>query len=294
MQPLPYDAEIRDGIVYDPAGNKLGAVTDFDITTIAGPATSRMTPGDIKRQNEANAKELGTQAVIGGLADLAQWGLGAIETDTDKRNKAEIQRLEKEPGLSADEAAYLDATMLDPARALARESRERAEQRLSRMDNTSLAAQKAVQAAADENAREAALAAGREKARADIEARAANRRELEQRYQYEANKEKANIDRASQMLGSLAQMGGRIAAAQVGKREPKDADLLAMSKETKADGAPAYPDLWGKGPDEIRAKIDAQEKERKAAKRKRSPLDPLTGAGDQFDATDPTLAGAGV
>ena len=264
----------NSGIVYDARSNPprvIGRREDYaiDMASVGSMAQSGpLTPGDRKRATEANVRELGVNAGIGGIAQLAQMGLGAIPTATDTRNKEKLDQLNEmertgRMGLSADERALAESTMMNPVRTLATESRQRGEGQLAAMGNTSLAAQNAVRLANDQAVTNAAVRAGQEITRANIEAKRLQERELEQRTKDEAEKQAATLDRMSQTIGGLAKIGGRIAAAQVAKREPTDNELLTMARATGGDNKPLNPEYAGKSADEIR---QMQKDEEKAAR----------------------------
>lgn len=264
---------VRNGVTTD-----IGPKEDFalDYGVAGSAAAGPLTPGDRRRISAANMRELGAVGGAGALAELAQVGLSAIPTATDTRNAeklAELQAREKSGtlGLTAEEAAQAQSTLVNPARALAAESRERANAQLASMGNTSLAAQSAVRAAAEKTAQDAALRAGQAITQANIEARVRNTRELEQRTQTEADKQAATVNRIGATIGQLATMGGKIAAAQVGKRDMTEAELKTLATATDKDGTLVNPDLAAAKTDaERRGILETQDQaEREAEKEQR-------------------------
>lgn len=256
---IPAGATIQNGRVVGSNGADLGDVSAFatDVSLLATPTQPR-TWGDIQRQNAANARELGANAAVGGAGALAQLALSQIPTATDTRNAERLASLEAAEkagnlGLTGDERAQVEADVLNPARAEAAQRQAQTGQRLASAGGASLATQQAMEAADAKAAQAGLIQAGAEMSRENLAKTAANEKELEERTQYQANKQSALYDQISQAVGDLAKMGGRVAAAQVSRTEPSDADLVAMSKQTKADGTAMYPAFVNKSPDEIRA-----------------------------------------
>lgn len=247
-------------------GRDIGDLSEFDSGDYLDAATygsNWTSAGDIRRQNAANAREVGVQAGIGALGTAAQLGIGAIPTATDARNAARIAALTDAEskgrlGLSADERQQAEATILNPARALARESEARTSQRLAGMGGASLASQVGMQAANAKAQQDAAVRAGIAINQANIDAKRQQTAELESRLKDKAEREGQNLDRLEGGLVDLARMGGKIAAAQVATRGPSDRDLLGMQSEKLADGSAAFPALQGKSVPEMREAQDAE------------------------------------
>lgn len=271
--------------LYDRNGNRLGLLSEFeaDYTQVGSPSND-WTYGDVKAQNARNAKELGFQAGAGALASLAQIGIGAIPTATSTRNEERLTELQQAEaagrlGLSADERAQLEATLLTPARQMARQAEEETGKRLAAMPTASLATQQALQQANQKAAQQAAVQAGIEMGRANIEAKREQTAELESRLKDKAKQEARNIDTAIGAIGDIAKMGGRLAAAQTQVRDLSDKDIGYLTTAKTAEGKPLYEWAYGKDAATVRdaanrqkafdvmsAQKSAREMERKAKK----------------------------
>jgi len=257
LLPFPRGATVRGDRVYL-YGVDIGAMGDFDLTDAASQGDGYRTWGDVQRQRAANAREVGWNAGIGAAGSLTQLALGAIPTATDARNADRLAALtaaEKAGrlGLSADERALAEATILNPVRTIATQANEATAMQMAAAPTASLASQAAARQANQRAAQDAAVKAGIAINAAEIQARKDQVQELEERTKDKAEQQAALISRGANIVGDLAKMGGKIAAAQAAKVEPSDAELLTMSKATTADGkTPAYPSYYNKAPDEIR------------------------------------------
>lgn len=263
-----------DDYVVDDQGRARGAPNAFKVdASTLGTATER-SYADIADQNKRNAKELGVQAGIEAAGALANLALTAAPTSADTRNSqklAELTAAEKAGrlGLDAAERQDFENTMLNPARAQAEEARVRLGQRLAGAGGTSLATQVALQQANESAIQKTFAAAGAEENRANIAKRAQQERELEQRTQYEANRQSQNLENIGATLGELGKMGGRIAAAQVQKRGLKDDELVAKASEIDANGQPKNPGLYKyRGDPAALRRLDEEQKRLERARAK--------------------------
>lgn len=249
-----------DGQFVDEDGNALDNEAVLDL---ASTPTNEWTWGDVRRQNERNAKEMGWQAGAGGLSSLAQVALGAIPTSTDTRNAERLAVLQEAEsagrlGLTADERSQLESQVLTPARQIARQAEEDTGRRLAAMPTASLATQQALQQANAKAAQDAAVKAGIAMGQANLDAKRQQQAELESRLKDKAEKEAATIDTISQSIGSLAALGGKIAAGQTQKRGLSDADLTYFATAKTDEGKPMYEGAYGKDPETIRKWADRQ------------------------------------
>lgn len=231
-----------------------GAVEGYTIDPVTGrrvpsstlTAMSPMSTADMKLANKALGKELAVNAGIAGIGQLAQLGASFIPTAQDARNKeklAELQQLEEtgQLGLSASERQQLEAETMNPVKALARESRLRSEAAQASMGEGTSAAD--VTRAAREERRDvqaAAQNAGIAIGRANLEKAAEQVSELESRIAYKSNRAADRIKQGEAIVGGMAPLVGRAAAAQASVREPSVAELKK-----------AYPELAGLEDDAI-------------------------------------------
>lgn len=264
LKDLPLGARIDGQFVYGANNEILGRVSEYDTSPLlAGSPTNDWTWGDIKRQNARNAKEVGAVGAAGALASLAQIGLNEIPTTTDTRNADRtkvLQGMERTGtmGLTADERAQAEATVLTPARQLAREAQERTAARLASAPTSSLASQAAFAQANEKAAQDAAVKGGIAINQANIEAKARQTAELESRLREKGQQDADRRDQVIGAIGDIAKMGGKLAAAQVQQRGLSDKELAWASTATDEDGKPLYASFYGKAPDQMRAAMDRQ------------------------------------
>lgn len=264
LKDLPLGARIDGQFVYGANDEILGRVSEYDTSPLlAGSPTNDWTWGDIKRQNQRNAKEVGAVGAAGALASLAQIGLNEIPTATDTRNADRtkvLQGMERTGtmGLTADERSQAEATVLTPARQLAREAQERTAARLASAPTSSLATQAAFAQANEKAAQDAAVKGGIAINQANIEAKARQTAELESRLREKGQQDADRRDQVIGAIGDIAKMGGKLAAAQVQQRGLSDKDVSFMSTAKNDDGSPKYPWAVGKSPEEIRRAAERQ------------------------------------
>lgn len=264
LKDLPVGATINGTGVFDADGRYLGTRDEFDVSNILGASpTNDWTWGDVKRQNARNAQEVGAVGAAGALASLAQIGIGAIPTTTDTRNTKRIAELEGAEkagklGLTADERAQAEATVLTPARQLARQAQESTGSRLASAPTTSLASQAAFAQANQKAAQDAAVKGGIAINQANIEAKQRQVAELESRLRDKGEQDAARRDQVIGAIGDIAKMGGKLAAAQVQARGLSDKEIAYATSATGADGKPLYPAVYGMDPGEARGIMDKQ------------------------------------
>lgn len=262
MKPYPDDAYTDpNNNVWSMTGRWYGVASDFE------PPTERpmsglyraMTPGDLRRQQEANARSLGVAAGIGAAGTAAQVGLSLIPTATDVRNDAALADFEAKKqagqlGLSADQRAVLQRALLNPARAALTEARQHTDARLASMGNTSAGAQRAAEAASRDSAIKQETQAGIEITRQDIEERRRQEQENEERIAEKGKREAGRINAIGQAIGQVAEKGGAVLAAQAERREPYDAEIIALQRSGNDL------EIQGKSVGEARAILEARRK----------------------------------
>ena len=214
------------------------------------PGTDAYTPDDIKRQQAQNSKEIGETGLIGALGSAAQAGLSAIPTAAQTRNNEQLANLTAAErsgrlGLSADDRAVLTHSLLDPVRAEATQARVHADNRLASMGNTSAGAQRAVARDAERATQSAEVAAGAQIEQAQIAERNRQRQELEDREVAKDQNQQRTIGAVGSLIGSLANLGGKVLGANATERQPYDAEITKAQGATDASGNPLYPELQG-------------------------------------------------
>lgn len=299
LKALPVGAYFANGKVYDARNMEIGLEGEYDPTlprvsdpmlrAAYDPAYAYTTPGDIRRQQAQNAREFGIASGIGLLGTVAQTALTMAPNEADTENEARLAALKEREasgrmGLDDQERAELDRALLAPARAAVTESRQRGEALASSMGNTDAASQRRVMESATRAGVEAEQRAGVEIARQNAEARARNQQELQERIAEKAKRQVANVEAVGKAIGDVANVGGKVLAAQATKRQMTDAEIQKLIDSGKD------PTVAGMKVDDARKVLDQQQKEREAAERK-----PLLGwlTKPKPDATTPTTTGYG-
>jgi hypothetical protein len=234
------------GYRWDPATRQYVAVGGPSVAAM--PPATPVSSASLEMANAAMAKELAVNAGIAGAMGAAQLGMSFIPTAQDTRNKEELEKLERleaqnKLGLSGAERRQLETELLNPARALARESRLNTEAAQASMGNSQSVAN-VTRAAREErrDVQDAAVKAGAIIGRTNLERADQQLRELEQRTAYQSNRAADRLGMGMRTLSQVAPMVGQAAAAQVQVREPTVEEIVAR-----------YPQLAGMDPEEIKA-----------------------------------------
>lgn len=269
LKALPVGAYFANGKVYDARDMEIGLEGEYDPTlprvsdpmlrAAYDPAYAYTTPGDIHRQQAQNAREFGIASGIGLLGSVSQAALTMAPNEADTENEARLAALKEREasgrmGLDDQERAELDRALLAPARAAVTESRQRGEALASSMGNTDAASQRRVMESATRAGVEAEQRAGIEIARQNAEARARNQQELQERIAEKAKRQVANVEAVGKAIGDVANVGGKVLAAQATKRQMRDAEIQKLIDSGKD------PNIAGMKVDDARKYLDEQER----------------------------------
>jgi hypothetical protein len=207
-------------------------------------------PEDVKRQTGKAVGTLGTQLAIGAVPTAIQLGGVLSETAQDTFNAKELAKLEGlaergRLGLSGGERQHAEATIMNPVRELAQETRQRSEGRLASLGDTgNVAGMQRVARAEQEGVSKAAATAGIEIERAHLQKAAEQRKEMEERIAYKSARQKQPWELLGKALTDLAPALGVTAAGFAEKRKPYDAELLAYARAKGKDGKPLHPGIF--------------------------------------------------
>lgn len=233
------------GNVVDASGRVLGVEAEYDATLPRVPSSmlraagSReapydyVTPEDITRQQQENAKEFGIAGGIGVLGSVVQGALTMAPNAADEENASRLGELETmrstgRMGLSAGDREDLTRTLLAPARATVTESRQRGEAMAASMGNADAASQRRVMDSATRAGIEAEQRASVEIARQNAEERRLHEQELQERIAEKAKRQIANVEAIGSAVQDVAKVGGRVLAAQASERQLSDAELQKL------------------------------------------------------------------
>jgi hypothetical protein len=207
-----------------PVGYRRDPVTG-QLISASSPSVAAMPPdvsgASLQMANQQMAKELTANAGIAAGMQALQLGMSFVPTAQDTRNKeklAELERLEEagKLGLSDAERAQYQRELMNPVRALARESRLATEAATASM-GTGTSVANLTRAAREErrDVQNAAVQAGTIIGRANLEKADAQLRELEERTAYKSNQAADRLGLGMRSLSQVAPMVGQAAAAQV-------------------------------------------------------------------------------
>lgn len=224
------------------------------------------TPGDIARAQKAATIEYGVNAGIGALGSAAQLGTSFIDTAQDTKNKSalsELESLEKRNklGLTGEERSTYERGLLNPVKAAAAEQGRRTEARLAAGGKGSSAADIVrAQRESDRRLDEAGIQAAQKIEGANLQRKADQRAEMEQRRSYESGRETQRLNYVAEAIPGLLSNIGKAAAGIALPAQMTDAQLLQMQNAVDANGQLIYPAYEGKSLAEMRDVIEASAK----------------------------------
>lgn len=197
-------------------------------------------------------EKAGVTAAIGAGGEIAQMALSAIPTAQDRENTKRLAELAAHKGLTQAERAELDASLLNPVRAMSAENQLRDEALVAGMGSGDLGALTRARAAGDARETQASIQAGEVAAKINQQRVEADRLEEQQRIAYKSEAARARLERIGQIIGNLGEQFGKVYAAQADVVRADDADLLAMQAARNPDGSAVYPGLQTMTLDQIR------------------------------------------
>jgi hypothetical protein len=210
-----YQSRGKSQPLYDAAGNPV----DMDALTAA--QNMPLSEGEMLLAKRAHRNEMAANLALGALAGGAQIGMAYVPTAQDRENKAKLGDLERRRaagrlGQNAQEDAFIEASSMNPVRALATQQAQRGESERASVG----ASQSARQALESERigrqqVTEAAGKVGLQKAQRFLERKAGEEQELQQRLAYESEKQKNRLSMIGQTISGLAGLGGKYAAGMV-------------------------------------------------------------------------------
>ena len=212
-------------------------------------------PSDIKRQRDAAWGTLGAQTGIGAALTAAQIGLAMAPTALDKSAATDLARLEGlskagKMGLDAGQRQQAEATIMNPARALATEATDRGEAFAASMSGGDVKALERERVATKKVASDAAVKGGIAIEQMDLEAEANQRREMAELRAYKDRRDVAPLEMVGQALQQTAPLWGKAAAGFAESRAPYDSELLAYAKDKpgfEGQDADALRTFWKQG-----------------------------------------------
>lgn len=232
-----YKSRAKGQPLYGAAGNPV----DMDALTAA--QNMPLSEGEMILARRAHAREMGANLGIAGLAGGAQIGMSFVPTAQDRENKARRAELERRRaagrmGENAQEDAFIEASSMNPVRALATQQGQRGE-----AERASVGATRSARQALESErlgrgqVTEAAGKVGLQKAQRFLERKASEEQELQQRIAYDSEKQKNQLSVIGQTISGLAGLGGKYAAGMVQETITPDQLDEFLKKNPEYSGA---------------------------------------------------------
>ena len=224
-------------------------------------ADTVLTPGDVKRGQEAALAEYGVNAGVGAALGAGQLGLSFIDTPQDTYNTTELKKLEQlekgnKLGLTGEERQVAEETLMNPVRSFAADTARRTESRLASSGGASVADQVRAQRQEEKAVSDASVDASQRIVNAHLARKEAQRAEMEQRRAYESERQTSRIAMLGQTVAGLAQNFGKVAAGMAVKSRMTDGQISVLQNATDDAGHLLYPGLSG-SIDDARTKIES-------------------------------------
>ena len=235
--PYNYRSRAKGQQLYDADRNPV------DMDALMAAQNMPLSEGEMILARRAHRNEMAANLGLAGLAGGAQIGMSFVPTPQDRENKAKLGDLERRRaagrlGQNAQEDAFIEASSMNPVRALATQQAQRGESERASVG----ASQSARQALESERigrqqVTEAAGKVGLQKAQRFLERKAGEEQELQQRLVYESEKQKNRLSMIGQTISGLAGLGGKYAAGMVQETITPDQLDEFLKENPKYSGA---------------------------------------------------------
>lgn len=213
--------EPQYGWMKDAAGNTVVDPSKTGWVLMPSAQNMPLSEAEMVLAKSAHRKEMGANLGLAALAGGAQIGMSFVPTAQDQENKARRAELERRRaagrmGENAQEDAFIEASSMNPVRALATQQGQRGE-----AERASVGATRSARQALESErlgrgqVTEAAGKVGLQKAQRFLERKAGEERELQQRIAYDSEKWKNRLSMIGQTIAGLAGLGGKYMAGMV-------------------------------------------------------------------------------